>query len=61
MNEKCWNWKDFQGTAFEEAKLFLKDSQRYLKGKMTVKGYNTCNPLDSLDASSCAEDCKKNL
>ena len=64
-------WEEMQDTVYTEARWahssfinqardFLQDKQRYLDTQVRPMGYKTCHLLNtSLDATACAEDCRK--
>jgi len=45
---------------YEDAKEYLVDKRKVLDEMVEIEGYKSCHPLDSsLDATECADDCKK--
>ena len=47
-----------QTDLYRKAKQYLTNRTEVLDKMVKVMGYKTCHPIDSLDATKCAEDCK---
>ena len=58
-NESCETWTNIQTSIHMNAKEYLMDRNNVLNNLVKLSGYKTCHHLDSLDASKCANDCKK--
>ena len=56
---KCETSENMNINISVRAKEFLTNTTGFLDYKVNVAGYKTCHRLDSLDASICAKDCKK--
>ena len=52
------SWPDIQNDLYNKSREYLEDKKGVLKKMVEIHGYKTCHPMDSLDASECAEDCK---
>merc|ERR1719369_539878 len=58
-NETCATWSNMRKSSYEKAKEYLTNRKNVLKNLINSVGYKTCYHIDSLDATKCAEDCKK--
>jgi len=59
-NHSCAeNWTEINEDMYDTARNYLEDPKAFLSNLQSL-GYKSCHPLNSsLDASICAEDCKK--
>ena len=58
-NESCKTWFDIYGSFTEKGREYLMNRTNVLNNLVKITGYKTCHHLKSLDASKCANDCKK--
>jgi len=58
---KCSNFQEVNKKIKVIAFQYMKDKKAFLKKERIKRGYNTCYPINGLDASKCAEDCEKIL
>ena len=57
-NETCKNWDGIQDKLYTKSKEYLDNTHQVL-GRLMADGYKTCHHINSLDATICANDCKK--
>ena len=59
-NVTCRSWTSIQNSLYKSARDYLRN-KTYVLNESLIKsvGYKSCYHIDSLDASKCAEDCKK--
>ena len=59
-NTTCMSWNEINKNGlYKEAKEYLSDKRKVLDEMVEIEGYKSCHHMDSLDATMCAEDCKK--
>jgi hypothetical protein len=58
-NESCDSWPSLQNKIYKNAREYLINKTDVLNKLVKLMGYKTCHHLNSLDASQCADDCKK--
>merc|ERR1719153_174650 len=59
-NTTCFSWNNIQTQLYIDAKEYLMNKKKELARMVEEEGYKSCHPIDSsLDATECAEDCKK--
>jgi hypothetical protein len=58
-NESCDSWPSLQNKIYTNAREYLINKTDVLNKLVKSMGYKTCHHLNSLDASQCADDCKK--
>ena len=58
-NETCDDWNNIQEKLYTKSKEYLTNRDQVLDRMVTSVGYKTCHHIDSLDATICANDCKK--
>ena len=58
-NTTCFSWTNIQNELYKKAKYYLTNRTQALDRMVELEGYKTCHPIDSVDATKCAEDCKE--
>ena len=58
-NESCATWSNIDSNIYTNAREYLMNKTNVLNNLVKITGYKTCHHLSSLDASKCANDCKK--
>ena len=55
----CNTWSSIQSSIYTNAREYLTNKSDVLSSLVKSLGYETCHHLESLDATVCANDCKK--